>query len=131
MVMVKLEGESDPVPLRSLGDGVRKMFSFALGLEGARESRMLLIDEIENGIHYSAHENMWRFIIAAAQRSGVQVVATTHSWDCVMGFQSALASHPDLEASAIRLYRGAQDVEAALLDRAEIAVATRDQIDFR
>jgi uncharacterized membrane protein len=132
MVVLKLHGESEPVPLRSLGDGVRKMFGFALGLEAARASRVLLIDEIENGIHYSAHEALWRFIITAARRSDVQVFATTHSWDCVMGFQAAAAASPDVDAFGIRLYRGEQeDVEAVVLDRNDIAVATRDQIDFR
>lgn len=131
MVMVKLDGESQPVPLRSLGDGVRKMFSFALGLEASRETRILLIDEIENGIHYTAHEDLWRFLMTAALRAGVQVFATTHSWDCVMGFQAALGAHPDLSATAIRLYRGDQEIDAVVLDREEIAVATRDQVDFR
>ncbi|MCC6553820.1 MAG: ATP-binding protein, partial [Polyangiaceae bacterium] len=132
MVMVKLNGEAEPVPLRSLGDGVRKMFGFALGLEAARASGVLLIDEIENGIHYSVHEALWRFIIAAARRSDVQVFATTHSWDCVMGFQAAAAADPTVDVSSIRLYRREKDdIDAVVLDREDISVATRDQIDFR
>ena len=126
-VVVRLEGEKEPVPLRSLGVGARKMFGFALALEAARGSRLLLIDEIENGIHYGAHETLWRFLIGAALGSGVQVVATTHSWDCVMGFQAALAAHPEVDAAAIRLYQGKEQIEAVVLDREEIAVATRDQ----
>ncbi len=132
MVMVKLEGESEPVPLRSLGDGVRKMFGFALALEAARSSKILLIDEIENGIHYSALEDLWRFIISTALQSDVQVFATTHSWDCVAGFQGALSTQPETtKALLIRLYHDGDDVGAALLDRREIKVATQDHIEIR
>lgn len=131
--MLKLEGESEPVPLRSLGDGVRKMFDFALGLEAARNGKALLIDEIENGIHYSVHEDLWRFIIEAARRTNVQVFATTHSWDCVTAFQSVIATQPDVEAYGIRLYRpnATADIDAVVLDRKDLTVAARDQIDFR
>lgn len=131
--MLKLEGESDPVPLRSLGDGVRKMFEFALGLEAARNGKPLLIDEIENGIHYSVQEDLWRFIIEAARRANVQVFATTHSWDCVMAFQSVIAAQPDIEAVGIRLFRHhvTEEIKAVILDRNDLAIATRDQVDFR
>jgi ABC-type transport system involved in cytochrome c biogenesis ATPase subunit len=132
MAVVKLEGESDPVPLRSLGDGVRKIFNFALALEAARSSKILLIDEIENGIHYSALEDLWQFIIKMATQAGVQVFATTHSWDCVMGFQAAVATQPEsTKALLIRLFRDKDNLEAVPLDRDDIAVAARDHIEIR
>lgn len=131
MVVLKLEGERDPIPLGSFGDGMRKMFGFALGLEAARESKMLLIDEIENGIHYSVHPSLFRFVLQAAQRNDVQVFATTHSWDCVMGFQQALSEHPDIDAVAIRLYNEGDQIGASVLGREDIQIATRDGIDFR
>ena len=51
-VMVKLSDYSNPVPLKSLGDGATRMFSIALALVNCRDG-ILLIDEAENGIHYS------------------------------------------------------------------------------
>ncbi len=131
--MAKLEGEHERVPLRSLGDGAQKIFEYALALEGSRNSKLLLIDEIENGIHYSVHEDLWRFIIEAARRTNVQVFATTHSWDCVMAFQSAIDAQPEIDAYGIRLFRSAAtaDIDAVILDRRDLATATRDQIDFR
>ena len=40
-----------PVPLRSFGDGVNRLFAMALSLVNARGG-ILLVDEFENGLHY-------------------------------------------------------------------------------
>ena len=49
---VKIESFEEPIPLRALGDGVNRLFGIALALAHAKDG-LLLIDEIENGIHYS------------------------------------------------------------------------------
>jgi len=37
-----------------------------------------LIDEIENGVHYSIQEDLWHFILEVSKRLDVQVFATSH-----------------------------------------------------
>ena len=44
---------AQPVPLRSFGDGLNRLFGIILSLVNARGG-FLLIDEFENGLHYSA-----------------------------------------------------------------------------
>jgi AAA15 family ATPase/GTPase len=44
---------------------------------------VLLIDEIDTGLHYSVMKDMWRLINQASIDFNVQVFATTHSQDCV------------------------------------------------
>jgi len=51
-VRVRIDHEPHPVPLRSMGDGVNRLFGIGLAMVSAREG-LLLVDEIENGIHYS------------------------------------------------------------------------------
>jgi AAA15 family ATPase/GTPase len=46
----------------------------------------LLIDEFENGLHYSVQERIWQLAFEMAQRLDIQVFATSHSWDCVESF---------------------------------------------
>jgi len=70
IALVKLEGSDNPIPSKALGDGVGRMFGMALALEIARSSKMLLIDEIENGIHYSILPEFWRVLFTASARSG-------------------------------------------------------------
>jgi len=71
-----------PMPIGSLGDGMWRMFCIAVGLVRSRGG-VLLVDEIETGLHYSAMEAMWRLVLQTAERLNVQVFATTHSSDCV------------------------------------------------
>lgn len=130
MAMVKLQGQSRPVPLRSLGDGVRRVFQFALALQRTLPGDLLLIDEIENGVHYTALPALWSVLIKAARAKKVQVFATTHSWDCVLGFQQATAQE-SATASLIKLYREGEDVHASTFDESELAEVAREEIEVR
>jgi AAA15 family ATPase/GTPase len=48
----------------------------------------LLIDEFENGLHYSVQEQVWEVVFTLAKSLNVQVFATTHSSDCIKAFGS-------------------------------------------
>jgi AAA15 family ATPase/GTPase len=43
--------------LRSLGDGLYRIFAISLALVNAKDG-ILLIDEFENGLHYSIQEDI-------------------------------------------------------------------------
>ena len=82
---VKLANASAPVPLNSLGDGMLRVLQLALKFFPAKGG-FLLIDEFENGLHYSVQERLWALVFEMAQRLDIQVFATTHSWDCIESF---------------------------------------------
>jgi predicted ATPase len=79
---VLLRGDDAPVPLGSLGEGVSRILTLALHL-AATQGGVLLIDEIESGLHWSALPKVWRFLVETARILDVQVFATTHSKDCI------------------------------------------------
>ena len=80
-VVLKLHGVPYRVPIGSAGDGMWRMLGLALALSNAKGG-VLLVDEIDTGLHYSVMENMWRMIGERAVALDVQVFATTHSRDC-------------------------------------------------
>ncbi len=129
--MLRMDGHADPIPLKSLGDGMARMFQIALAMEDAREHGLLLIDEIENGIHYTVLPRLWNFVFQAAKRNNVQVFATSHSWDCVEAFQRAGADREDSEAVLIRLEKKNGDVKPIVFSESELAIAARDEIEVR
>ncbi len=104
-VMVKLKSQASRMPLRSLGDGAVRIFGAALALANSRDG-FLLIDEAENGIHYSHHEDYWRMVIETAVANNTQVLATTHSFDCISGFARVANALPGDQGMLIRLDRG-------------------------
>jgi hypothetical protein len=118
-----------PMPLRTFGDGANRLFGIILSLCNARNG-LLLIDEIENGLHYSAQAEVWRSIFRLARELNVQVFATTHSWDCVTAFQIAATESP-AEGLLVRLSRIRSGVVATPFSEHELQIATRDQIEVR
>jgi len=67
-----------PIPLRSLGEGMNRLFGLVLALVNSKDG-ILLIDEVESGLHYSVQPDVWRLIFETARRLNVQFFATTHS----------------------------------------------------
>ena len=102
-VYVKLRGERDRVPISSTGDGMWRMLGLALGLANA-QGGVLLIDEIDTGLHYSAMEDMWMMMSERANALSVQVFATTHSRDCVESL-AAIASSSCAHAGEVTIQR--------------------------
>ena len=80
-VFLKLEGVADRIPIGSAGDGMWRMLGLALALANAKAG-VLLVDEIDTGLHYSVMGDMWRMVSRRATALDVQVFATTHSRDC-------------------------------------------------
>jgi hypothetical protein len=86
--LVKIEGMREPLPLRSMGDGMTRLFHIVVALVNA-SSGILLIDEFENGLHWSVQPRLWEWVFQLSEMLDVQVFATTHSRDCIAGFEHA------------------------------------------
>ncbi len=129
-IMVRLKSHHRPVPLRSLGDGAMRMFGVALALANSRDG-FLLIDEVENGLHYSVQRDFWRMILRTAQANNVQVLATTHSWDCVTGFARAAVECEEAEGILHRLSRQYGDLRAVEYPEDELKIAADQHIEVR
>ena len=128
-VLVKLE-DGGRVPLRSLGDGAVRLFGVAVALAGAAGG-LLLIDEAENGIHHSLQHEYWRLVLRAAADNNVQVIATTHGWDCIRGFASASGENNDVEGVVVRLERDDGGLRAVEYSEEDLETATGQGIEVR
>ena len=129
-IIVKLPGDPIPVPLKSLGDGAIRLFGVALALANSRNG-FLLIDEAENGIHYSVQSDFWRMILQTAHKDNVQVIATTHSSDCIKGFARAATEFEDAEGVLVRLERDDDGMRAIEYSEKELRIAAEQRIEVR
>ena len=82
-------GLSELVPLPAMGEGMTRLARIVLGISSVAGG-VLLVDEIENGIHHSAMSKIWRAMGQAADRFNTQVFATTHSFECVQSVYKGL-----------------------------------------
>lgn len=117
------------MPMGLLGDGMNRVLSLTLAFETASRG-MLLIDEIENGIHHSKLKDLWRAISDFSDRFNVQVFATTHSAECVR------AAHDAFEADRhnfrfIRLDRVNGKTVAKSFERNTLSTAIEADFEIR
>lgn len=76
------------LPVSSFGDGIRRILALALALPRAANG-ILLVDEIETGLHASLLGKVYSWIVAACHELDVQLFATTHSLEAVDALLSA------------------------------------------
>lgn len=130
--IVKRAASMDPEPLGSLGEGLNRMWGLAVATVKAQDG-LLLIDEVESGLHYSAQPAMWRLVFEMAARLNVQVFATTHSLDCIRAFQQAASAH-QAEGLLISLRRkrdAPEEVVAVLADEEDLAYVVQSGVEVR
>ena len=118
------------LPIGSYGEGMRRLLAVSLALVGTKNG-CLLIDEIDTGFHWTVMEDMWRLVVEAAQRSSVQVFATTHSFDCIRGLGALVRSRPDL-AEQVAIQKVHPSLEQAVcIPGEEIGIAVEQDIEVR
>jgi len=98
-------GLPELLPLEAMGGGMRRLAQLAIMFASSPLPGIVLIDEIENGIHYSVMPKIWKVIDTAARKFQIQIFATTHSWECVEAAYNAL----DLEETDFLLHRIERD----------------------
>ncbi|MDP6636061.1 MAG: AAA family ATPase [Phycisphaerae bacterium] len=104
-MLVKYEGSDYPIPIGSLGDGMWRMCCIAVALIRSRGG-VLLVDEIDTGLHYSTLHEMWWLVLQTAERLDIQVFATTHSSDCINSLASVCRGGRPEQVSMQRLEAG-------------------------
>lgn len=129
--IVRLKGMKMPIPLKSLGEGMARLLGIALSLVNVQNG-ILLIDEIDTGLHYSVQDAVWRLIFETAQKLNVQVFATTHSKDTIHSFQR-IANQHKAEGMLISLRSRQKDgvIVSVPYSEEELAIATESDIEVR
>jgi hypothetical protein len=127
--VARIEGNIERFPLRSMGDGLTRLFHIALAMVNAQHG-VILIDEFENGLYWEVLEQVWPVIFKMAEELDVQVFATTHSRDCVNSFVKAWSDDPSL-GTMYRLERTGSTVKASPLPLPNLRDALASNVEVR
>ena len=119
-----------PLPLKSLGEGLNRLFGISLALVNCNNG-ILLIDEIESGLHYSVLPDVWKLIFKTAKDLNVQVFATTHSKDCIEAFTQAAVDDEESEGMLVRLERQGEKIVAKPIAEERLALAISHDVEVR
>lgn len=84
-----------PAPLSVFGDALRRVVLLASTMMSLKGGGVLLIDEVETGIHTTALERVFAWLTPLARELDVQVIATTHSLEAVDAVMASVGESVD------------------------------------
>ena len=96
-------GLPEMIPIPLMGEGMSHALDIILAMAYCEDST-LFIDEVDNGIHRSLLPKIWEAIGNAAEDYNCQIIATTHSYECLESIHKGLANRPD-DLRYVRLSR--------------------------
>jgi AAA15 family ATPase/GTPase len=130
--VIRLKGKPNVYPLKSMGDGINRILSIILAMVNC-SGGTLIIDELENGLHFTAQEKLWEIIFKVATDLNIQVFATTHSSDCIFSFARVLqqTSENQLLGKLLRLDKVEEGVEAVTYSQDELEIVLDQNIETR
>lgn len=123
-------GLGQMLPLPHMGDGLGRLVSLLLAIANAPHG-VVLADEIENGLHHSILNKVWQAIGSAARRFDTQVIATTHSFECIRAAHQAFAASERYDFRLHRLERVADEIRAVTYDQETLAAALKADLEVR
>ena len=118
------------MPIEYMGDGINRVFYVAFVMLCKPDS-LLLIDEIENGLHYSIQSKFWEMIMKLSDQNNVQVIATTHSYECIHSAADNVdASNKNL-FSYLRLSRMGSEIVPKIFAAENLKLALSSELEMR
>ncbi|AZQ61721.1 DUF2813 domain-containing protein [Flammeovirga pectinis] len=93
---IGLKGWEEIAPLKTMGEGFVKLFGLVVAMLNAKDG-ICLIDEIENGLHYSVLEKIWKHVIHVANELNVQLFITTHNIEILESFINSVEGNEQLK----------------------------------
>ena len=93
VVMVDI-GMDSFLPINHLGDGIVRLLNILSSMYSVRNG-ILMIDEVENGLHVSSIKYMWEMVLESSKQNNTQLFMTTHSSDVIEGLSLALQDKAD------------------------------------
>ncbi|MCA6072489.1 MAG: AAA family ATPase [Endomicrobium sp.] len=131
-VYLDVKGKKELSPINVMGDGIAKVV-FILATLRLMKNGILLIDEIENGLHFSSLKLLWKAIFKACQLYNVQILATTHSYECIKSFYDEYDSNKELGdgISLIRLDKKNNEFRVVSYDEENIKTAMENEMEVR
>jgi len=127
-LFVRLEPGSPLLPIAMMGDGFQRGFEMAVC---AMTDESLCIDELDNGLHHSVLEPVWRWLAIISKKRNLQLFATTHSEECIHAACRAFRALNDDGLRVIRLDRRDGETSAAVYDRQLVETAAEAGVELR
>ena len=123
-------GLEEPLPLPFMGEGMVRLANIAIRV-GNAAGGIVLLDEIENGLHHTVLREVWKAIAEAARQFNTQVFATTHSRECIAAAHQAFVESGTYDFRLHRLDRINHEIRAVTYDQESLQASLEMNLEVR
>jgi AAA15 family ATPase/GTPase len=97
----------------------------------ASGKKIVLIDEFESGLHYSVLKEIWKGVLNLTEQEGVQIFATTHSYECIRAAHAAFSETLNYDFALHRLEEIKGDIAVTSYDRDTLETSLASNFEIR
>jgi predicted ATPase len=104
IIYATIKGRKDQIPLPNVSSGINRVVGVLVSIASQTKS-VVLVDELEDGIYYKHHEELWRTLLHFSRTYETQLFITTHSAEWLKAL--VIATGNDINDIALwRIERG-------------------------
>lgn len=118
------------IPLELLGDGANR-FIYLLTRIIDMKNGILLIDEIENGFHYSVLPSILKTLIETAKQYNCQIIATTHDYELLQCLTDSMVDTFEDDISYYRITKGCEQHDVQYFNYRELQGIIDNNLEVR
>jgi AAA15 family ATPase/GTPase len=118
------------MPLPAMGEGMVRLLSLFMNI-GNAQNGVVLVDEIENGIHHSLLVKIWEVIGEVAREFNTQIFATTHSLECIIAAHKAFKEQRTYDFRLHRLDRSKDTIKVVTYDQETLETSIETGLEVR
>jgi AAA15 family ATPase/GTPase len=127
---IYLKKDNKNYPITSIGSGISKILFIIIMIINNPDS-IILIDELENGIHHSMFINLWNLLYKLSIDYNCQIIATSHSYECIKS--SVIDINPDYDElfNYIRLNKVENEIKPVYFTAETLKGAINKEFEIR
>ena len=128
--VIQFKNNDKRLPIGILGEGIGRILGLILALVNVRDG-ILLIDDIDTGLHYTTMYKLWKLVWETANKLNVQIFATTHNSDCWQSLADITRQY-DIQDDDITIHRIEKEVNKSIeFTASEILIAADQALEVR
>lgn len=98
-----IKGMAELLPISMAGDGIRQFLAILISIVNP-SNKIVLIDEIDNGLHYSSFKLLWKNIFKIVSDTDIQLFITTHNNETLNCLKEILDDSSVSKQNLLRVY---------------------------
>ena len=129
MIFASVGGGSQKIPVGLISDGIWRLTSMLIGM-ATFQNGAVLIDQIEDGFYFNKLPSIWKILYEFAVRLNVQIMATTHSQECLRALLPTIKENED-DFALLRAEKKNGDSAVTVTKGKFFESALKNQFDVR